>query len=377
MIVYLHSVYKLDLVAQLVEHLPFKERVLGSSPSPVTKNVKQLLNIFILIKSARGEIGRRAALRGLFSQESGSSNLLVRTFSSFNRPFVKNDKGFYCKFNLIKKFYHLYCSMKKLLLLIFIFASFKTFSQKDSLTVKNLKGQIIHASTKKYLSAAHILNLNTVEGTITNDNGYFEIPTKINDTVLVSYLGYASIKLRITNDLLKGNELLIALYEKPEEIKEVVIKSTKLIGVLEIDVKQVPKDRFTRIKINGLPQTYEVGKPKVKDFSSPLAALFQPVDFLYNLFGQKPKQLRKLKKLKQEDDLRKMLAGKFDREVMMEYLQMDSKELAELLVNCDYSEYFIRKASDLQVIEAVLDCYENYKAIKKGKIDRNKIPVKN
>ncbi len=28
---------KHDLVAQLVEHLPFKERVLGSSPSPVTK----------------------------------------------------------------------------------------------------------------------------------------------------------------------------------------------------------------------------------------------------------------------------------------------------------------------------------------------------
>ncbi len=26
-----------DLVAQLVEHLPFKERVLGSSPSQVTK----------------------------------------------------------------------------------------------------------------------------------------------------------------------------------------------------------------------------------------------------------------------------------------------------------------------------------------------------
>ena len=27
-----------DLVAQLVEHLPFKERVLGSRPSQVTKN---------------------------------------------------------------------------------------------------------------------------------------------------------------------------------------------------------------------------------------------------------------------------------------------------------------------------------------------------
>jgi len=267
--------------------------------------------------------------------------------------------------------------MRKLLIFLMFIASLQSYSQSDTLQIKTLKGQIIHVENKKPLSAAHILNLNTVEGTITNDKGFFEIPTKTNDTILVSYLGYASIKLKITNDLLKGNELLIALYEKPEEVKEVVIKSTKLIGVLEIDIKQVPKDRFTRIKINGIRQTYEIGKPKGKDFSSPIAALFQPVDFLYNLFGKKPKQLKKLKKLKKEDDLRKMLAGKFDREVMMEYLGMDRKELTDLLTDCNYSDYFIKKASDLQMIEAILDCYENYKAIKKGKIERDKIPVKN
>ena len=31
-----------DSVAQLVEHLPFKERVLGSSPSQVTKKEKPI-----------------------------------------------------------------------------------------------------------------------------------------------------------------------------------------------------------------------------------------------------------------------------------------------------------------------------------------------
>ena len=36
MTVYLHPHLGKDLVAQLVEHLPFKERVLGSSPSQVT-----------------------------------------------------------------------------------------------------------------------------------------------------------------------------------------------------------------------------------------------------------------------------------------------------------------------------------------------------
>ena len=188
-----------------------------------------------------------------------------------------------------------------------------------------------------------------MQGTITDDKGFFELPTRTNDTILVSYLGFSSIKLKITNDLLKGNELEIALYEKPEEIKEIIIKSTKLIGVLEVDIKQVPKDRFTRIHINGLPQTYEVGKPKNKTYSSPIDALFQPVDFLYNLFGKKPKQLKKLQKLKKEDNLRKMLAGKFDREVMMEYLNMDRQELTDLLTDCSYSEYFIKKASDVYV----------------------------
>ncbi|MGY8910612.1 MAG: hypothetical protein ACKVIG_12220 [Flavobacteriales bacterium] len=72
-----------------------------------------------------------------------------------------------------------------------------------------------------------------------------------------------------------------------------------------------------------------------------------------------------------------MLAGKFDREVMMEYLQMDRQELTELLTDCSYSDYFIKKASDLQMIEAVLSCYENYKALKKGSIQRDKIPSKN
>jgi len=264
---------------------------------------------------------------------------------------------------------------KHILFLLFITISFVGFSQKN-LQNGILKGQILNADTKKPLSAAHVLNLNSVTGTITNSNGFFEVATKEKDTILISYLGFQSIKLKVTNDLLKGNELLISLYEKANEIKEVVIKSTKLIGVLEIDVKQVPKDKFTRIHINGLPQTYEVGKPVSQNLTSPIAALFKPIDFLYNHFGNKPTQLRKLQKLKKEDNLRKMLAGKFDREVMMEYLQMDKEELRKLLTDCNYSEYFIKKASDLQMIEAVIDCYENYKAIKKGKIERNVLPTR-
>ncbi len=261
-----------------------------------------------------------------------------------------------------------------IILLLISFYKINLYSQTTHQGVKLLKGQVIDSETKKPLSASHILNLNSVTGTITNDKGFFEITAKANDTVMVSYLGHSSIKIKVTNDLLKGNELLIALYEKSEEIKEIIIKSSKLIGVLEVDVKQVPKDKFTRIKINGIRQTYEIARPKTSDFSSPIAALFQPVDFLYKLFGKKPKQLKKLQKIKKEDNLRKIMAGKFDREVMMEYLEMDRNDLLKLISDCNYSEYFVKNASDLQMIEAVLDCYENYKALKKGKIERSRLP---
>lgn len=260
--------------------------------------------------------------------------------------------------------------MQKLLFLVLLFCL--TTSVVTSQEIQNpivLKGQIFDGISKDPLMGSHVLNLNTVTGTSTNFKGKFEIVAAVNDTLMISYIGYQSIKLKITNDLLKGNELSITLHEKANEISEVTVKTHQLIGVLEVDVKQVPKDKYTRIHINGLPQTYEVGRGTPKSLTSVGAAIFQPVDFLYNMFGKKPKALKKLKALKNQDQLREILGKKFDREIMLEYLQMNDKQLQELLDDCNYSEYFIRTASDLQVVEAILDCHENYKAFKKGSVE--------
>lgn len=264
--------------------------------------------------------------------------------------------------------------MKKILYLAICLLTFEGISQEIKVkdTLKPIKftfplvGQIVDFSDKAPLKAAHLFNLNSVVGTVTNDDGQFEIPTTLNDTLYISYLGFQSIKLKITNDLLKGNELVIELHEKTEQMREVVVKSHKLIGVLEIDAKNVPKDKYARIHINGLPQTYEVGVKQAKSYNSAIDALFRPIDFIYNKFGKKPQQLAKLKKLRDQDELRKLLETKFNRELMMEYLEINEDELNELLNECNYSDYFIKQASDLQLIEAVLLCYENYKAIRKG-----------
>ena len=270
---------------------------------------------------------------------------------------------------------------KKLIISLFLLVTTFGFSQEqenDTISINQiievigLKGRIVNGFDKKPLSGAHVFNLNTVRGTVTKKDGSFTIPTQLNDTIFLSHIGFQSIKIKITNDLLKGNELEIALFEKAENIAEVTVKSTKLIGVLEIDARNIPQDKFTRIHINGLPQTYEVGRPGKKTYNSPVDAIFHPMDFVYNLFGKKPKQLRKLKKMREEGEIRDILDSKVNREFMLEYLELSKQELEELLDECNYSEYFIKKASDIQVIEAVLECYENHKALKKGSTERKK-----
>ncbi len=268
--------------------------------------------------------------------------------------------------------------LKKIFFLAIFITNLNGFSQEqsndsiqiDATQIVELKGQIVNGFDKNPLAGAHVFNMNSVRGTITNTDGSFSIPTKVNDTIFLSHLGFQSVKIKITNDLLKGHELEIALFEKSEKLAVVNVKSNELIGVLEIDAKNVPKDKFTRIHINGLPQTYEVGKTRPRTYSSPVDAIFHPIDFVYNLFGKNPKQLKKLKMMKEEDEIRNMLDQKVDRELMLEYMELSREELDELLDECNYSDYFIKTASDIQVIEAFLECYESYKAVKQGSTKR-------
>jgi len=267
--------------------------------------------------------------------------------------------------------------LKKIVFLLFICSAHFIHAQ-DSTSAKlgKLVGKIVDNKDNSPLQSADILNLNSVVGTTTNSEGKFEITAQANDTLFISYVGYQSIKLKVTNDLLKGNELLISMYVKVVNLNEVTLKSHQLIGVLVVDAKNVPLDKFTRIHINGISQTYEVGRPATQNYGSVLSALFNPIDFWYKKFGKKPKQLKRLQKLRKKEKIREIMEQKFSREVLMDYMDMSKKELDDLLDECNYSEYFIKKASDMQIIEAVLDCYENYKALKKGQVSKDFIPDK-
>jgi len=253
---------------------------------------------------------------------------------------------------------------KNLLTFLLICVTITGFAQ-DKTTVK---GKVIDASTTKALESVNIVNLNQVKGTSSNSEGEFEISAKANDTLHLSYLGFKSIKVRVTNDWIKFGESTIELTELALALEEVVVNQLKLTGYLEVDINQVPIQSNYRYSISGLPATgYEGGQSKPGAVSKVLGAIFNPADFLYKAFGKKPNELRKLKKMRQNDEIRNQLANRFDREMLTVLLNIKRVDLDLIVSECNYSADFIRTANDLQMLDAISECYEEYKVLSRSR----------
>ena len=244
-----------------------------------------------------------------------------------------------------------------LFLIVSILSSSTIFSQ-------NLVATIENSSDNKPISSVHVINLTQVVGVITDKQGKFEIPAKLNDTLYLSYLGFKSIKVRVTNDLLKFENSKIQLTELAYALEEVIVKPYELTGYLEIDAKNVPVSQSFRYSIPGLPSRgYEGGSRNSGAFSKVINSIFNPVDFLYNLFGKNPRQLKKLKQMKEDYRIRELLSSKFDRETLVELLQIQRVDIDEILRNCNFSDSFIETANDLQILDAISGCYEEFKVL--------------
>ena len=247
---------------------------------------------------------------------------------------------------------------------LFILARTTVFSQETTI-IQKVSGTIVNDNTKLPLSNVNIININKVRGTVSDSKGNFEIEVGVTDTLHLSLIGFKSLKIRVTNDWVKNKTTKIQMTESAIALEEVVVRPYDLTGYLEIDSKLIPTKENYRYSISGLEQGYEAGEYSPGAFSKVMGSIFNPADMLYNFFGKKPKELKRLKSLKKDETVRNLLASKFDRETISVLLGIDKKEIPEILERCNYSESFIRTANDLQIMDAISECYEEYKILKK------------
>ena len=261
--------------------------------------------------------------------------------------------------------------MKRLLLVLFILLPILVFGQEqDTIPAKplehptyNIIGKVVNDANDKVMSGVHVINLNQVYGTVSEPDGGFLIQAAVNDTLFFSYLGFKSIRVRVTNDWFKYGDIKVKMTELSIALEEVRLNSIQLTGYLEVDARIIPVYDNYRYRIAGLGGGYEGGSTRKSAVSRVLSSVFNPVDFLYNTFGKRPKQMQKLRKMKEDNHIRDLLQDKYDRETLMAVLQLERVDIDEILRNCNFSGEFIQAGSDLQILDAISECYEEYRVL--------------
>ena len=252
---------------------------------------------------------------------------------------------------------------KALILLLLLITPLCLWAQEGEI----INGVVLNDATDLALENVNIVNLNQVIGTTTDPEGKFDLRAAVNDTLFFSYLGFKSIRVRVTNDWMKYGEVKIKMTELGIALEQVEIKPVQLTGYVEVDAKLIPIYDNYRYRIAGFSGGYEGGKSQPGAVSKVLSSIFNPADFLYNVFGKRPKQMRKLRKMKENDEIRNLLQSKFDRETLMAVLQLEREDIGEILNNCSYSSDFIKSANDLQILDAISECYEEYRVLSRSK----------
>ena len=165
---------------------------------------------------------------------------------------------------------------KTISILILLCAVFGT-AQQDYRTW--LRGKVLYQDSS--VVAANILNTNSEQATITDDNGEFAIEVKLGDELIISSVQYEIRALIITKEILQRNRLVVDVNEKIQVLDEVVVSPTRPEKFLDLQEEEFKKFDYTSDK-----------STRVDNEILRKNQLYEGVDFV-NIFKLMYKALRK------------------------------------------------------------------------------------
>ncbi|MEP3208512.1 MAG: carboxypeptidase-like regulatory domain-containing protein [Maribacter sp.] len=110
--------------------------------------------------------------------------------------------------------------MKQVLLFVLvIFFSSTLWSQNDGRVI--LRGKVLYRNVN--VPNENVINTTSEMATITNANGEYQIRVKVGDELVFSALNYQIEIVKITEEILRNNRLVIEVNEKVTQLQEVVV----------------------------------------------------------------------------------------------------------------------------------------------------------
>ena len=125
--------------------------------------------------------------------------------------------------------------MKHTLLIICCLFGLYTYGQEIERVTVN--GRIVVSIDDK--EGVTVYNTSSNKGTVTDENGEFEIKVALNDVVEFGALQFEDFSITITEDILTSKKLTVILVEEVNKLDEVVLLPFGLTGNLNADLENV------------------------------------------------------------------------------------------------------------------------------------------
>lgn len=124
----------------------------------------------------------------------------------------------------------------------------------QTLPSKQLEGRVYSDSGD--VAATHVLNITSKKASITDQDGFFTITVRLNDTLVFSAVQYKRKTMRVTQSVLESKLLYVPMEELINELDEVIVMPYNLTGDMATDLGRTLIDPVVTSSTLGLPNAY-------------------------------------------------------------------------------------------------------------------------
>lgn len=236
------------------------------------------------------------------------------------------------------------------LVLCCLFLSFPAQSQDDERTI--LRGKVLYRDSN--VVNENVINTTSERATITNANGEFAIRVKEGDELVFTAVNYQLQVVRITQEILDRNRLVVEVNEKVTELDEVVLSPED-------------QERFIQMKNEKLKEfEYEIDRStEVENIATPqhvrgMQDGLNFVNIFKALFASGKNDGEERTPLKVSEVLRQV----YDDEFFVLDLKLPQDKIDAFLLYCDTqmpAQSLLRKENEFQLIDFLVTHSETFR----------------
>jgi hypothetical protein len=181
----------------------------------------------------------------------------------------------------------------------------------------------------------NIINITQGSGTTTSNTGEYEIEVKVNDTLIFSAIQYQPVEINITNKIIDEGYLEVQMFDRINELEEVVLSNVSLTGNLEHDISGI--ETYSQ---EDFGFAYSPTKPLTSIERKLHTAQSEKIDALLNAISGRTKMLKTAREYEDTMEMVEKAVTIFSASFFLDNLQIPENKIKAFLFFCTEDPYF-------------------------------------